>query len=98
MLMDGADAAPQFELGRVALSRGAAYLPHADIRDALARHRACDWGDITPEGHAANADALKSGGRLISVHYSAYGVQFIVTTKGDRSTTTVLLRSELSRL
>ena len=98
MFMDGTGAAPRFQLGRVALTKGAVCLPPTDVRDALARHLACDWGDVTPEGAAANAAALEGGGRLLSVYYSAYGVQFVVTTRGDRSVTAVLLRSELYRL
>ena len=34
--------------------------------ELLSRHAACDWGTLCDEDKAANADALKTGARLMS--------------------------------
>jgi hypothetical protein len=60
---------------------------------AIKRHRYGDWGDVCEEDRATNEDALRDGGRLMSV-YKHEGTEFWIITEWDRSVTTVLLPEE----
>lgn len=66
-------------------------LTQPDMVAALRRHAAGDWGDVDDDDRAANDDALRTDGRLLSVYQSANGTTFWVITEADRSVTTVLL-------
>lgn len=66
-------------------------LMREDIVAALNRHHSGDWGDVCPDDHAANEEALLNGGRLFSVYHDRKGVKFWIITEADRSATTVLL-------
>ena len=66
-------------------------LSQPDVVAALRRHAAGDWGDVDDDDRAANDDALRTDGRLLSVYRSANGTPFWVITEADRSVTTVLL-------
>ena len=82
-------------LGRtVATPAALAALSQADIVAALRRHAAGDWGEVDADDRAANDDALKFGGRLLSAYRSEAGVTFWVITEADRSVTTVLLPAD----
>ena len=79
-------------LGRtVATPAALAPVSRPDLAAALRRHTAGDWGDVDPDDRAANDDAVRSGGRLLSVYRTANGTTFWVLTEADRSATTVLL-------
>lgn len=61
------------------------------------RHpKACGWrlGGDGPEDKAANDEAVKSGGRILSRYMSAAGEPFWIITEADRSATTVLMPEE----
>lgn len=78
-------------LGRtVATPAALGAMSQQDVVAALRRHAAGDWGDVDAHDRAANDDALKTGGRLLSVYRSATGTAFWVVTEADRSVTTVL--------
>lgn len=66
-------------------------LSQTDIVAALRRHAAGDWGEVDDEDRAANDDALRTDGRLLSVYRAANGTTFWVITEADRSVTTLLL-------
>ncbi len=66
-------------------------LTQPDMVAALRRHAAGDWGNVDDDDRAANDDALRTDGRLLSVYRSANGTTFWVITEADRSVTTVLL-------
>lgn len=66
-------------------------LTRPDLVAAHRRHAAGDWGDVDDDDRAANDDALRTDGRLLSVYRSANGTTFWVITEADRSVTTVLL-------
>ena len=82
-------------LGRLLITNGAmAVLSHGDVFTALRRHACGDWGDLCLEDHAANNEALREGGRLLSIYRSSAGVKFWILTEADRTGTTVLLPEE----
>lgn len=84
--------AVSFPLGAlVATSNAVAVIPLTDIRAALARHAAGDWGDLCEEDRLSNEEALACGERLLSAYSTSEGVGFWVITERDRSVTTVLL-------
>ncbi len=66
-------------------------LTRPDVVAALRRHAAGDWGDVDDDDRAANDDAVRTGGRLLSAYRAANGTTFWVVTEADRSVTTVLL-------
>src|SRR5687767_9780434 len=81
-----------FHLGRIiSTSNGLSKLDNADIRGALERHHAGDWGEVEESDRHANDRALQQGGRLFSSYRSGRGVKFWIITEADRSATTVLL-------
>jgi hypothetical protein len=62
---------PRFSLGQVVATPGAL----GEIRDAgqspsdfLARHAACDWGDLDDDDRRMNDEALIDGSRLLSAY------------------------------
>jgi hypothetical protein len=83
---------PVVPLGRtVATPAALRALTQPEMVAALRRHAAGDWGDVDPEDRAANDDAVKTGGRILSAYRTAAGTTFWVLTEADRSVTTVLL-------
>jgi hypothetical protein len=87
-----------FPLGRCAITRGAqALLAERDMpglaTTLLDRHAAGDFGDLCAADHAANAKALRTGGRLLSV-YEIAGLRLYIITEADRSATTIMLPEE----
>ena len=82
----------KFPLGRlVATSNAVEALRSSDIELALSRHAMGDWGEVEPDDWEANEQALRLGGRLLSVYQSVSGARFWIITERDRSATTVLL-------
>lgn len=66
-----------------------------EIQEALARHAHGDWGDVSQSRAAENWQGLWSGGQVLSSYASRYGTPFLISTRSDRSSTLVLLTSEL---
>ena len=82
----------KFPLGRTVITRNArGSLSSADVRTALTRHQAGDWGNLCPDDRQANEHALRGERRLVSAYCSVDGEKFWVITEWDRSVTTVLL-------
>jgi hypothetical protein len=84
----------QFPLGQIVITANARdTLPADDVLQALARHAACDWGDVDEEDRQENELSLLEGFRLFSVYHSSETPpkKFWIITEGDRSATTVLL-------
>ncbi len=87
-------ARPKFALGQIVITATAqATLDPADVQQGLSRHSRGDWGEIFPEDADLNADAIKFGGRLLSV-YGEADQRFWIITEADRSVTTVLMPSD----
>lgn len=92
---------PLFRLGDVMITPGirGAFSP-AQILPLLARHHKGDWGCLNDEDKQANADALKSGARILSAYMIGEQKVWILTEaettegKGDRATTTIMLPEE----
>ncbi len=83
---------PRFSLGRLMITRNARdTLPHGSVDAAIRRHLHGDWGDVDKSDGRVNEDALKYGGRLLSVYHTPDGVKFWIITEADYSATTVLL-------
>ena len=83
---------PKFGLGQMCITAAAAKaVPPDEVVKALARHAAGDWGDLDAHDRAANEQALREGGRLLSVYQTAEGCRFYVITESDRRLTTLLL-------
>lgn len=81
-----------FTLGETVITRNAQEsLTPDDIREALARHRRGDWGEVPPEDAEENELSLKEGFRLLSAYRSREGTRFWVITEACRSVTTILL-------
>ena len=83
---------PKFELGRMCITAAASRaVPPEEVAKALARHVVGDWGDLDAHDWAANEQALRDGGRLLSVYQTAEGCRFYVITEPSRELTTLLL-------
>ena len=81
-----------FSLGRVVATPNALEAISPDeVAKALARHAACDWGDVGPADRKENELSLREGFRLFSVYHDRDGKRFWIITEADRSVTTVLL-------
>jgi len=88
------NAANILPLGRVAATPGVLdVFPEAIIHSCLARHEACDWGDVSDSDRAANDAAFAEGGRILS-SYNIRGDKLWIITNEDREATTVLLPNE----
>jgi uncharacterized protein with GYD domain len=86
---------PTPRLGQIVVTKNALnHLGLAQVYAALGRHSKGDWGELKEHDRRANEQALKEGGRLLSVYWSKEDVKFYVITEADRSATTVLLAEE----
>lgn len=84
-------ARPKFRLGETVITANAKRtIDFAEVTSGLQRHAQGDWGELCPVDQRSNADALKHGGRLLSV-YGRGKTRFWIITESDRSVTTVLL-------
>ena len=82
----------KFSSGKTVITKSALKcLPQIEIDAALYRHFTNDWGDCCEEDWNTNNEALKNGGRLLSVYKSKADIKFGIITEWDRSVTTVLL-------
>ena len=59
----------------------------------LLRHVTGDWGDASDEQKRTNEEAIREGGRVLSVYGSGRRRLYVITN-GERSTTTILPRQE----
>ena len=59
----------------------------------LLRHVIGDWGDASQEQQRTNDEALREGGRILSV-YGTGRRQLFVMTEADRRTTTIMALHE----
>jgi hypothetical protein len=97
---NGASPSPErrplrFALGQLVATPGALLaIDQETVLRAIRRHAAGDWGELVAEDKAANDEALKGGGRLLSRYLSTAGEPFWIITEADRSATTVLLPEE----
>jgi hypothetical protein len=83
--------AAKFPLGQIVITTNAAHrLDTVTVNEALRRHAAGDWGDLTPQDIQSNEDALKHNHRLLSA-YGRGDRRFWIITEWDRSVTTILL-------
>jgi hypothetical protein len=79
-------------LGRTVVTANASnILSDTDIEEALARHKAGDWGEVCESDWKTNDDAIKQGFRVLSAYTSTADDKFWVITEADRSCTTVLM-------
>ena len=93
---------PKFALGQTVATPGALKAIHQagqSVIQILARHAACDWGDLDDEDRRLNDEALKDGSRLLSAYNLRSGVRVWVITEaaddsGQRAATTILLPEE----
>lgn len=84
-----------FSLGRVVSTRGAlAALSREDIKAALQRHAAGDWGEVPDADRKENDLSIRKGYRVFSIFRGQNDCRFWVITEADRSSTTVLLPEE----
>ena len=89
-----------FAPGQILLTPGVIEnVPRVEILGALIRHVEGDWGDCCDADIKANEEAVKNGGRIISVYMDEGAGRFWVITEavdesGKRPFTTVLLPSE----
>ena len=93
----------QFELGTLVITRGVHDEMTRDSQFAefvltcVARHEACDWGDLCDSDKNRNDEAARTGDDRI---FSAYepadhpGWRIWIITEWDRSATTVLFPDE----
>ena len=87
-----AKRSPRFSLGLLCITPNAAStIPPDEVRKAVARHAAGDWGTLDEHDRQENERALRLGGRLFSAYESSSGPKFWVITESDRRTTTVLM-------
>ena len=93
---------PKFPLGQQVATPGAlAAIREAGqtVHELLARHAACDWGDLDAEDKGLNDAALADGSRLFSAYDLRNGRKVWVITEaasddGERAATTILLPDE----
>ena len=82
----------RLELGHLLATANAVQtLDPPSIQTALERHARGDWGELDQEDRTANNQALRDGGRLLSVYRDSSGTKFYIVTEADRSVTTILL-------
>ena len=90
----------QFPLGDIGVTSGfVAKMGDPDraaleVKIALARHQSGDWGQCCAFDKEINDEAVKTGGRVLSVYLTDDAVRFYVITDWDRAHTTVMLCDE----
>jgi len=87
--------ASRFALGRLCVTPKAAdALPPEELFRAVARHARGDWGLLQAPDRQQNEEALRHGGRLVSMYPSRSGQRLYVITEASRDLTIVLLPEE----
>jgi len=88
---------PLFPHGRAVATPGVlAVLSLAGVAPEalLGRHVRGDWGELCEEDRRMNAEALSTGGRLLSAYALPDGPRVWIITEADHSATTLLLPHE----
>ena len=91
---------PRFDLGKLTVTAGVSSLLESDglffsfVMFSIERHHRGIWGDICEEDVEVNEDALRYGGRLMSVYKTESCPDIWIITEADRSYTTVLFPDE----
>ena len=89
--------APRFEAGAIYATPGAHEALQGDAELGallLTRHVYGDFGDVCEEDRNLNVEAVKLGGRILSVYKLPHGPTLWIITEADRASTTLLLPSE----
>jgi hypothetical protein len=82
----------KFLLGQIVITANTLQaIPPDEVRRALIRHAAGDWGNLCDEDRRENEQALQESRRLFSAYQAGNGTKFWIITEADRSVTTVLL-------
>lgn len=84
------DSEALFPLGELFLGAGRLDCDSAELEFALIRHATGEWGDVLDTVKLQNRDALRFGGRLISLHRLKYH-SFTIITEANRRRTTVFV-------
>lgn len=93
---------PKFPLGQILATPGAIEALNEAGQTPLefiARHAACDWGDMSPDDKLLNDEALVDGSRIMSAYRTSKNIRIWIITEaadenGHRCATTALLPSE----
>ena len=88
---------PRFTVGWLILTPGALVAlveAEEDPKSLVYRHMQGDWGDVGPDGWAANELAARQDERLFSVYRTRRGRTLWVLTEASRYSTTILLPQE----
>lgn len=83
--------------GRILMTQGAVsalMVSGEHPGEFLIRHISGDFGDVSAEDAAANDQAVRDGGRIVSAYVLATGIRLWIITEADRSATTFLLPDE----
>jgi hypothetical protein len=91
-----------FDLGRLRVTPAALQIVRESgqcLDDFLNRHIQGDWGHVFEEDKLQNDQAVRTGGRIVSVYRTDNGTKIWIVTEavddsGNRAATTVLLPSE----
>lgn len=89
--------APRFQPGQILATHGVMEALEGDASLAallLTRHVSGDFGDVCEEDRNLNVEAVKLGGRVLSVYKLPHGPTIWIITEADRTSTTLLLPSE----
>jgi hypothetical protein len=97
-----ANTAVRFALGQVVATPGALQAladANCTALPYLARHLACDWGDLCDEDKNANNQAINDGSRILSSYLLPNEEKIWIITEatideGNRPATTILLPKE----
>jgi hypothetical protein len=87
----------KFELGQVVATPAALQALEESGQDVsffLEKHASSDWGDVCPDDQRANDQALRDGGRLVSLYMTLRGEAILIITEYNRSVTTLMLAEE----
>ena len=84
-----------FPFGRVVAIAGIETLLTAEeFCEALAKHGAGDWGELSEDNKRVNEFPLENGSRRFSIYRSKSGERYYVITEADRSATKFLFSQE----
>ena len=91
-----------FDLGRLRITQAALQIVRESgqrLEEFLNRHIRGDWGHVFEEDKRHNDQAVRTGGRVVSVYRTDNGTKITIITEaaddsGNRAATTILLPSE----
>ena len=102
MPTNGQTAKSKFPLGQILATPGAIEALEKSRQspaEFLARHLACDWGEVCADDKALNDESLIDGSRILSAYRTSRNERLWIITEaaddeGHRCCTTILLPSE----